>query len=842
VASVVCIILPNQTFDPVLGTQLFTTLDQGGVNFVLRDLELLTTESLGLEVQYVVDTALANTICSDILESSPSRVGFDLEYTPANQKLPGSDGLVATVQIAMTGKVFVFHLARIDKGERGMPAKLKALLESPDIKKSGVNVASDITLLQKVGVSMPVGCVEDVAQISKRFGITTGNRGASLKTLVEMFEGKTLAKEHACSNWDGAFNATTGVYLRQELINYAALDACAGLIIAEKLDVIRSGIPESFSHGDQVVGYDTSLSTRVFFGKVRLNNEEQAPAGHILIEVNPKEVFSKGFKLLEPQKRFLGVASNGDIKSIGQFIQTLADDTNFFIPWKPPQCLARIHLQPPASQQVMLHDGMRDGVEGGEGQAAAGGSLGQGHGGGAGAGGGGAAQRQGGAEGDVYNGWELETVKLDPVHWFFRIGDLISVTHALRGIFLRALRDAVFVVCQDDKDAWMKMTRESLKGQGLNEREINIRVTKEYDQMLSKSRRSIPSPALLMSSTKKVFDLYGHQVDSKTGKPLFSQDCWAAVKRGQDHIDHGCLSDCPSVELYYSSANDERKNLRCARGTNALEGWHKWLRRLFQGPCFAPVTAMYVLLGRAAVWNDDIDQSHRGGIGHHTRDTQRVCRMKRIDLELGLGENSKYSQTRDPDDWCSTEERFGIIKDGCFTGGVEVLQQQMQADSAGAGGDGAPDDEVSGEAESALAQFLDGSAGESSDEEEEEEAAKLSAAEEEFMQYCNQDRVLKPKCGVMLPKCPTDDEMTLFETLFRVSKDPASIHLGWKKALDMNSALAPSNQKVLRIATQASLENLRTTFETRTNQKESLALFKDAASALQKVNLFVHAR
>jgi len=789
---------------------------------VMRDLELLTTESLSLEVQYVVDTALANTICSAILDSPPSRVGFDLEYTPANQKLPGSDGLVATVQIAITGKVFVFHLARMEKGERGMPAKLKALLESPDIKKSGVNVASDVTLLQKVGVSMPVQCVEDVAQISKRFGITTGNRGASLKTLVEMFEGKTLAKEHACSNWDGAFNATTGVYLRQELINYAALDACAGLIIAEKLEVIRSGIPETFSHGDQVVGYDTSLSTRVFFGKICLDNGEQAPAGHILVEVTPKEVFSKCFKLLEPQKHFLGVTGNGDIKSIGHFIQTLADDTKFIIPWKPHQCLARINLQPPASQQVILQDGMQNGGERVE----------------AGAGGGGAPQRPVGARGGVYDGWELETVKLDPVHWFFRIGDLISVTHALRGIFLRALRDAVFVVCQDDKDAWMKMTRESLKGEGLNEREIKIRVIKEYDQMLNKSRRSIPSPALLLSSTKKVFDLYGHQVDLKTGKPLFSQECWAAVKRGQDHIEHGCLSDCPSVELYYSSANDERKNLRCARGTNALEGWHKWLRRLFQGPCFAPVTAMYILLGRASLWNDDIDQSHRGGLGHHTRDTQRVCRMKRIDLELGLGESSKYSQTRDPDDWCSTEEKFGIIMGGCFTGGIEVLQQQMQADSAGAGGDDAPDDEISGEAESALAQFLDGSAGESSDDDDEEEAAKLSAAEEEFMQYCNSDKVLKPKRGVMLPKCPTDDEMTLFETLFRVSKEPAAIHSGWKKALDMNSALAPSNQKVLRVATQASLENLRTTFETRTNQKESLALFKDAASALQKVISF----
>lgn len=57
------------------------------------------------------------------------------------------------------------------------------------------------------------------------------------------------------------------------------------------------------------------------------------------------------------------------------------------------------------------------------------------------------------------------------------------------------------------------------------------------------------------------------------------------------------MSDNPDVSLYFETGKtrDGLPNLHCVRGTSALEGYHKHIRRLFKGMNVSPELGVALL-------------------------------------------------------------------------------------------------------------------------------------------------------------------------------------------------------------------------------------------------------
>lgn len=159
----------------------------------------------------------------------------------------------------------------------------------------------------------------------------------------------------------------------------------------------------------------------------------------------------------------------------------------------------------------------------------------------------------------------------------FMHGIPISRTHGLRKPFARDLRDAIFLLDEDDK---ARITIQLAKSGITFDRQMRYNAK----WVLARCKRVIPPPEQLYPAVKKVFDTYGPLQDAKTGLPLFNNACWHAVKNALKVVRNGQLSDPPGIPLYYVVALDHKENnlpiYRCIRGTNFVEGGvHQNIRR-----------------------------------------------------------------------------------------------------------------------------------------------------------------------------------------------------------------------------------------------------------------------
>ncbi|KAJ7495199.1 hypothetical protein FB451DRAFT_1163938 [Mycena latifolia] len=137
----------------------------------------------------------------------------------------------------------------------------------------------------------------------------------------------------------------------------------------------------------------------------------------------------------------------------------------------------------------------------------------------------------------------------------------ISVVHGLRIEFARALRDAIFIPDAADKAriiAW-----------GLRQSP-----PKDWATLLHTSSQ-------WLWRQSKVFEVFGHLKDARTGLPLFNSAAWAFAKNVLELIQKGFCSDPPGISLYSvrGYGKDGLSLLHCKRGTNMTEGGvHTWLR------------------------------------------------------------------------------------------------------------------------------------------------------------------------------------------------------------------------------------------------------------------------
>jgi len=157
----------------------------------------------------------------------------------------------------------------------------------------------------------------------------------------------------------------------------------------------------------------------------------------------------------------------------------------------------------------------------------------------------------------------------DPFHLFHRF--YISTTHGLRIEFARALRDALFVPDQEDKQrisAWAATLKPPMTFDAL--------VQQRASWVWQRCKRVIPPPEILYPLFEKVLHVYGSLKDAKTGATLFNSAAWHAGKNILSLIHDGGVSDPPDVPLYSVIGLDAKNGglplYRCARGTTFTEG------------------------------------------------------------------------------------------------------------------------------------------------------------------------------------------------------------------------------------------------------------------------------
>lgn len=160
----------------------------------------------------------------------------------------------------------------------------------------------------------------------------------------------------------------------------------------------------------------------------------------------------------------------------------------------------------------------------------------------------------------------VETVLLDSFHAMKRISDTIPKKHAFSHQFLLALRDAIFILDENDK----RNVNQFLADQALD---FQLTYDLNSNWICKRVKRKIPSKEILASNLKNLKSFNDAKYCSN-GIPLLSQESLIEIDKLIVHADKGCLSDPIGVPLYFETGMDSNglKTYRCIRGTSDVEG------------------------------------------------------------------------------------------------------------------------------------------------------------------------------------------------------------------------------------------------------------------------------
>ena len=136
-----------------------------------------------------------------------------------------------------------------------------------------------------------------------------------------------------------------------------------------------------------------------------------------------------------------------------------------------------------------------------------------------------------------------EIVKNDIAHVFFRYERVLSKDHGAYFDFMTAMRDAIFVLNQNDLDECLHVLREKKK---MSDKEIVQKMTYDFDWFLRRVRRTVPEPPLIEKRYLEAYDKYNGIICSKSGKALFAtKDAKKAHRSALKHMRRNCISDIP---------------------------------------------------------------------------------------------------------------------------------------------------------------------------------------------------------------------------------------------------------------------------------------------------------
>ncbi len=169
-------------------------------------------------IEYVLSQDHAER-AADVLETQ-SILGFDTETRPSFKK--GRSYPPAILQLAGANVVYLFRLKALH-----YPNRIWALLENPDVIKTGVAVRDDITGLGRIHPLHAESFV-DLGEIARHWGLRT----SGLRTLAANLLGIRVSKKAQCSNW-------SKVNLTRQQLDYAATDAWVSLRLHLEMKNLR---------------------------------------------------------------------------------------------------------------------------------------------------------------------------------------------------------------------------------------------------------------------------------------------------------------------------------------------------------------------------------------------------------------------------------------------------------------------------------------------------------------------------------------------------------------------------------------------------------------------------
>lgn len=186
------------------------------------ELNELPIEVIPIPVEVIDETTSVERVgkvCS-LLKSS-GIIGFDTETKPSFTK--GVTHKVALLQLSNTERSYIFRIIRLSDEAK---APLRAIIEDKELIKVGVGIHDDARILRSDYEWTPAGMLE-IRRLTVEKQIQVG----SLSKIYALLYGKRLTKGQRLSDWEKET-------LTEAQINYAGLDAWAGLRIFEALQEV----------------------------------------------------------------------------------------------------------------------------------------------------------------------------------------------------------------------------------------------------------------------------------------------------------------------------------------------------------------------------------------------------------------------------------------------------------------------------------------------------------------------------------------------------------------------------------------------------------------------------
>jgi len=514
-------------------------------------------------------------------------IGFDMEWnvdlTPGQYRKETT----AVVAIAFENDIFVLQVATFTKN-RKIPTPLMSILNEPRIIKAGRGVQADLKKLQKdAGIKNEFPGGVDLASFAKKCHVAPNARVslAELSALVLNHRLEKNQQTRVSTDWDNA-------KLSDAQIAYVSLDAYVSQAIYQRLiEVEKFGnIPKNMQVGMAVTVYQEDGQKAIIHGTWSSLNLDEHP---VVDEIEFKSIEHTKLVAIEVQKILIPAAiiqthKSRALKDFGlppftvivkqnQVHATLPeiesntpmptndDGLNHTLQNEVTSILEQVEStghhedswtnnidnctekeDTPSTQHVIDGENMKIAAE---------------------------------FMSQIPSFKPLIRSRVLKDIW--HIFDMISIAknHALRAKFARTLRDAVFLINEEDK----ARVDERLKSEGSSFEE-KLKYQPKYLWHLV--RRHVPPPEKLYELVSKVFRTYGPLKDSVTGQPLFSANAWKSAKNVLKLIEAGYMSDPPGVSLYYDVGLDRKENgltvWRCVRGTNFTEGGvHHSIRACF---------------------------------------------------------------------------------------------------------------------------------------------------------------------------------------------------------------------------------------------------------------------
>lgn len=185
-----------------------------------EELALLPAAEFRGEIVVVEDAASVAEACDYL--SRRRILGFDTETRPSFT--PKHVNKMSLLQLSTDERCYLIRFNRLG----GVPDRVAALLENPEIMKIGVAVAGDIFGLNKLRRMKPKGFFELQEEV-KKFGI----ENFSLRKMSGIILGERVSKAQRLSNWEAAV-------LTDKQMIYAATDAWVCLKIYDALKAAAS--------------------------------------------------------------------------------------------------------------------------------------------------------------------------------------------------------------------------------------------------------------------------------------------------------------------------------------------------------------------------------------------------------------------------------------------------------------------------------------------------------------------------------------------------------------------------------------------------------------------------